>query len=93
MSSDSILKSEVAEIAMKAAAGVLAMHLLADKKENILSTDEVCDLTGYSKKTIYLLIQKREIPFHKVAGRRRLFFYKSEIIAWIGKKEVTHDNG
>ncbi|MFN8291613.1 MAG: helix-turn-helix domain-containing protein [Chitinophagaceae bacterium] len=86
-----ITKKDVALIAMEAATGILAMSGLKGQ-EQPLFMEAACDLTGYSQATIYSLIHKKEIPFHKVAGRRRLFFYKSELISWMEKKEVCHGN-
>lgn len=49
--------------------------------DNPLNIDEVAQLTGYTKPTIYGYCQKNAIPHNKKNGR--LFFFKSEIIDWI----------
>jgi predicted DNA-binding transcriptional regulator AlpA len=68
--------------------------LLQIKDENQPSADdpktidEIVELTGYTKPTIYGYCQKNKIPYHKKNGR--LFFFKSEIIVWIkeGKQKT-----
>ncbi|WP_178989526.1 helix-turn-helix domain-containing protein [Winogradskyella schleiferi] len=53
--------------------------------------DKIANLTGYSKATIYGYCQKNLIPHHKKCGR--LFFFKSEIVAWIkeGKQKTIKE--
>jgi predicted DNA-binding transcriptional regulator AlpA len=53
--------------------------------------DDVVELTGYTKKTIYGYCQNKTIPHCKKNGR--LFFFKSEIIEWIqsGKQKTTNE--
>lgn len=53
--------------------------------------DEIAKLTGYTKKTIYGYCQKNTIPHYKKNGR--LFFFKSEIVAWIqsGKQKTVKE--
>lgn len=53
--------------------------------------DEIAKLTGYTKKTIYGYCQKNTIPHYKKNGR--LFFFKSEIVAWIqsGKQKTINE--
>lgn len=48
----------------------------------IWGIDEVCSFTSYAKGTIYNLVNRGEIPFHKRRGGRRLVFIPSEIIDW-----------
>ncbi|MBU2921491.1 helix-turn-helix domain-containing protein [Winogradskyella psychrotolerans] len=56
-----------------------------------LNINDVANLTGYTKPTIYSYCQKNEIPYHKKNGR--LFFFKPEIIDWIkqGKQKTILD--
>lgn len=53
--------------------------------------EEIAKLTGYTKKTIYGYCQKNTIPHYKKNGR--LFFFKSEIVAWIqsGKQKTVNE--
>ncbi len=55
------------------------------------SIDEISELTGYTKPTLYGYCQKNTIPHHKKNGR--LFFFTSEIIDWIkqGKKKTNNE--
>ena len=51
-------------------------------KENLIGINQACAVTGYKKSTLYKLVHKREIPFHKTPGRKPVYFYKSELLAW-----------
>lgn len=67
--------------------------LTKNKQESeILTIEEVSELTGYKKSTIYKLTHERKIPFHKPAhGGRRIFFKKEEINQWLESNRVeTH---
>ena len=46
-----------------------------------LTVDEVATLTRLSRKTVYNLAWKREIPVLRV--RRRLLFPRHEVVQWI----------
>jgi excisionase family DNA binding protein len=76
----------------KAALAAVEIYREADVRqiniEGPIFLKDACDITGYKKNTIYSLITKKEIPFHKVAGRQKVFFYKSELVAWMNKSEV-----
>lgn len=65
---------------------VLQEASLISKSEptEILNIEEVSDLTGYKKATIYKLTHERKIPFHKPAhGGRRVFFIREEVNHWL----------
>ncbi|WP_313384473.1 helix-turn-helix domain-containing protein [Chishuiella sp.] len=55
--------------------------LLLDKKK-VLNPDELANYTGYSKSTIYKMVQGNIIPFSKPNGKH-LFFDKEEIDEWL----------
>lgn len=58
--------------------------LLKNVQTEILTVEEVSELTGYKRATIYKLTCERKIPFHKPAhGGRRIFFKRSEINEWL----------
>ena len=63
------------------------------QKSEILTIEEVAELTGYKKTTIYKLTHERKIPFHKTAhGGRRIFFKREEINQWLQSNRVeTHE--
>lgn len=57
---------------------------LKDEQSEILSIEEVSELTGYKKATLYKLTHERKIPFHKPAhGGQRIFFKRAEINQWL----------
>ena len=61
-----------------------ASLLSRNVQSEILSIEEVSEITGYKKATIYKLIHERKIPFHKPAhGGRKVFFKKVEIDQWL----------
>lgn len=74
---------------------VLQESLFLLKKEQqpeILTIEEVSELTGYKKSTIYKLTHERKIPFHKPAhGGRRIFFKREEINQWLETNCVETD--
>lgn len=55
-----------------------------------LKIEDVCQLTGLARSTIYYLAPKGLIPCHKKG--RRLYFFHDELVAWLKsgrtKKEV-----
>ncbi len=59
-------------------------------EDQYLTIEEVSTLIGYKKTSIYGLVQKNKIPYHK---KGKLFFLKSEIMAWLksGKKTTSED--
>lgn len=73
----------IAGIAFQAASTAVGLNSLEDKIEDPIFLDEACLLTGYTKNTLYRKTHRKLIPFHKGNGLRRLFFFKSELIAWI----------
>lgn len=61
-----------------------ASLLSRNVQSEILSIEEVSEITGYKKATIYKLIHERKIPFYKPAhGGRKVFFKKVEIDQWL----------
>lgn len=63
------------------------------KSRGFSTIEEVAELTGYKKTTIYKLTHERKIPFHKPAhGGRRIFFKREEINQWLQSNRVeTHE--
>lgn len=60
-----------------------SLYLKGEQSE-ILTIEEVSELTGYKKATLYKLTHERKIPFHKPAhGGRRIFFKRTEINQWL----------
>ena len=82
--------------AFKLALSAATLVQMADKTpeaEQPIFIEDACQITGYAKNTIYGLISKSEIPVHKIPGRKKLYFFKSELIAWMkgeNTKEVAN---
>lgn len=53
--------------------------------QNLLTTEQLSELLQVSEKTIRDWVYKRKIPFKRVG--RLIRFCKSEITAWINRKE------
>ena len=62
------------------------MLVMVASQKDVLTVDEVCMLTGYSKQRIYGLCSERKIPHYK---QGRLFFKRKEIEAWMTAKRVS----
>lgn len=61
-----------------------SLSYLTSEKSETLTIEEVSELTGYKKATLYKLAHERKIPFHKPAhGGRRIFFKRAEINQWL----------
>ncbi len=52
-------------------------------EKRIWTVDEVAYFLGLTKKTIYNKVSRREIPFRKPKGGRRLYFMPDEILNWV----------
>lgn len=54
------------------------------KSENdLMDVDRAAEFIGISKKTLYLKTSRKEIPFHRVPGTKKLWFSKEGLTAWI----------
>ena len=62
----------------------------SSQEDQYLTIEELAELIGYKKTSIYGLVQKKKIPYHK---KGKLFFLKSEIMEWLksGKKASKYD--
>jgi excisionase family DNA binding protein len=57
--------------------------------KEILTVEEVAELTGLAKQTIYTNVCKRLIPHYK--ARRKVYFKRTEIIEWmLQDRRKTH---
>lgn len=76
------LKSLIAEGVQLALGN--ALQSVEPEAEKPISIHEAANLTGLAKQTLY---QSLDVPKHKQGGK--LFFFESEIIAWIksGKRK------
>lgn len=59
-------------------------------QDRFLNIEEVSLLIGYKKTSVYGLVKKNKIPYHK---KGKLFFLESEIMEWLknGKKTTSED--
>lgn len=76
---------------------IFAKHILKSVRktedlegDKFLTIDELANLIGYKKTSIYGLVQKNKIPYHK---KGKLFFLQSEIVEWLksGKKSSAQE--
>lgn len=58
--------------------------------EKLLSIDELSEILGVTKSTIYSWTSRNKIPHIKLS-KRLLKFRKNDIEAWIAKKAITAD--
>ena len=56
-----------------------------------LTTEEVAEYIGVHKDTIYTMVRQKQIPHIRI--RRRIFFSKETIDAWVRDKEERSFEG
>lgn len=59
--------------------------------ENLLTSEQFCKLTGYSRSGLYKLVKNKKIPYIKL-NNYTLKFNKEDVINWIKSKKITQDN-
>ena len=64
---------------------LLCIETLLLHKKKVLNPDELSDYTGYSKSTIYKMVQNNILPYSKPNGKH-VFFDKDEIDQWLLSK-------
>lgn len=67
---------------------ILAIEKLLDSKlnvssEKLLDSQEACFFLGISKSTLYKINLKKEIPYFKPSGGKKVYYQKSDLIAYI----------
>lgn len=62
------------------------------ESENLLSIQEVAELTGLSVGTLYHWVSERRIPFVRFSARC-VRFRRSDIEAWISEKLIPPMDG
>ena len=75
---DEIILSELAEIKRNT--------LLAAKQ--VLTSEDVCALTGLSRGTLYQMTCRHEIPYSKPNGKT-IYFRREDVEAWMKKNPVS----
>ena len=58
----------------------------------IIFLKDVCNLTNLKPQTIYGLIYKHTIPFHKSLGTKKVWFKRSEILKWFEAGRPASNN-
>lgn len=72
----------------------LVREIVVSQAETPIDISEAAEFTKISIPGIRLLINKKQIPFHRPTGTRKFRFYKSELSSWMkDKKEATRVNG
>ena len=61
---------------------LVSIELLLLSNKKVLNSDELSEYTGYSKSTIYKMVQANVLPFYKPNGKH-IFFDKEEIDDWL----------
>lgn len=56
--------------------------------KEVLTTEDVCRLTGFSKSYLYKLTSRRVIPHYKPCGKI-VFFNRHEVEAWLQTNRVS----
>ena len=54
-----------------------------DDAEAFVGVTEISEITGYSRKNIYRLCEKNQIPHYQHRPRAALLFLVSEVRAWL----------
>ncbi|WP_233555760.1 helix-turn-helix transcriptional regulator [Bacteroides sp. AM10-21B] len=66
------------------------MHVSETPPSDIIGIDEVCEMTGLSKYTVYKKTSNKEIPFYKstLSKRSALRFLRPEIRTWMLRHRI-----
>lgn len=56
--------------------------------KNVLTIDDVADLTGLSKSHLYNLTCRNEIPYYRPRGKQ-IYFDRAEVEAWMKQNRVN----
>ncbi|MBP6859095.1 MAG: helix-turn-helix domain-containing protein [Candidatus Magasanikbacteria bacterium] len=57
---------------------------------HFLTPDNLADILGISKTTVYRLIDKRSLPFYKIGGSLR--FKQSDVMEYLEKSRIKPSN-
>lgn len=53
--------------------------------KNVLTLDEVCELTGISKNNMYKLTSEKRIPHYK---QGKIYFKRNEVEEWLTSNKI-----
>lgn len=65
-------------------------RLLLSKK-NVLTLEEVCEYTGFSKSFLYKLTSEQRIPHFKPGGKN-IFFSRKKLEEWMMQNEIAQSS-
>lgn len=54
-----------------------------EESNELLTIDQAAKLLKLAKQTLYSKISRSEIPFHKPAGSKRVYFYRQDLLDYI----------
>lgn len=85
--------SDIIENTVRRVISATSSKPIVKPKSDTLSIDDLVDLTGYKKNTLYRLVHDRKIPYRKpLHGGRKLVFLRSEVEEWLkGRKPQSTD--
>lgn len=58
------------------------------QKNDLIPINEACEMLNLSKATIYSKCSRREIPYHKPKGTKKLFFSRSELLGYLSNGRI-----
>ena len=56
--------------------------------ETTMNAEEVAEFLKTTRAGVYAMVQRRQIPFHRV-GKRRILFFKEELIVFLENRVVN----
>lgn len=87
MKDNAILIAELASQLATSAIQAITKHISAVGSKPYLTQDDMCNLTGWSKRQLAYKRQKGELPYLK---RGRTIWYKTvDVVEWIEKGDMT----
>ncbi|MDD4575278.1 MAG: helix-turn-helix domain-containing protein [Bacteroidales bacterium] len=57
-------------------------------QQDLIPIKEACEMLNLSLPTIYSKCSRREIPYHKPKGTKKLFFSRTELMEYLGNGRV-----
>src|SRR5690606_18155345 len=78
----------ISQIVTEAVSAAMKRHVLpvADSLPDRIGIDEVCEITGYKKATVYRLTSEDKIPHSKYGNK--LVFSRKELASWLEDQTI-----
>lgn len=67
---------------------LLLMKAKESPKDDLINVKEACELLNLSVSTIYSKCSRKELPYHKPNGTKKLMFKRSELIEYLDSGRV-----